>query len=234
MEVRWRDVLMPPTVIARGASKDTSQSHSDGFRFSFRAHLQTLAEGETNMEREMEQGANVGRRAPASCVPEEHVITECYPVFPAHVVDYPRIPGQPDAQLNVSYLVNRTCRQVALSRSRVIGGQGRKGVPMDAGYFEIDCSLSAFAPQRSSSAYETLMAILDEYPRNDGTDHLRCVIEAIPVANCRACAAEFDVRLPHVCAQRDISRNERYLVKAYRTLDRTLASLPRRTSSNTD
>ncbi|MGA8809583.1 MAG: hypothetical protein WB973_17065 [Thermoanaerobaculia bacterium] len=186
------------------------------------------------MEREIEEGANVGRRAPASWVPEEHVITECYPVFPPHVVAYPRIKGQPDAQLNVSYLVNRVCRQVALSRSRVIGGQGRKGVPMDAGYFEIDCSLSAFAPQRTSSAYETLMALLEEYPRNDGTDHLRSVIEAIPVANCRACAAEFNVRLPHACAPRDLAENGRYLAKAYRALDRTLRSLPRRTSNHTD
>ncbi len=37
----------------------------------------------------MERGASIGRRAPASWVPEEHVITECYPVFPTHVVDYP-------------------------------------------------------------------------------------------------------------------------------------------------
>jgi hypothetical protein len=166
------------------------------------------------MEREKDQVSNA-RREPESWVPEEHVITESYPVFPPHVVDYPRIKGQPDAQLNVSYLVNRVCRKVALSRSRVIGGQGRKGVPMDAGYLEIDCSLSAFAPQRTSSAYETLMAILDEYPRNDGTDHLRGVIEQISIMDCRACGVEFNVRVPHVCAQKDLLSKRRAFAAFY-------------------
>lgn len=162
------------------------------------------------MERDMDQGSNVGRREPASWVPEEHVITECYPVFPTHDVDYPHIDGQTDGQLNVSYLVNRACRQAAISRSRVIGGRPRTRADTDTkSYPEIEWSLSAFGPLHTSSAYDTLMAILDEYPRNDGTDHLRSLIEAIPVAYCRACAAEFDVRLAHVCAPRNVASKRR-------------------------
>ena len=52
------------------------------------------------------------------------------------------------------------------------GGLGRKPVPMAAvSYSEIEISLASFAPLHSSSAYETLMAILDDenisspYPR---------------------------------------------------------------------
>lgn len=180
------------------------------------------------MERDKDQGSNTRRREPASWVPEEHVITECYPVFPAHAVDYPRIAGQPDAQLNVSYLVNRVCRQVALSRSRVIGGRGRKEVPMDADcYGEIACSLSAFAPLRTCSAYDTLMGILDEYPPHDGINYLRSLIDATPTTNCRACAAEFNVRLPHVCAPRDQSRNGRDVAKVYRALGHAVGSRAR-------
>jgi hypothetical protein len=180
------------------------------------------------MERETDQGSTGLRREPASWVTEEHVITECYPVFPTHVVDYPHIDGHPDAQLNVSYLVNTACRQIANSRSRVTGGRGREGVPLHAdSYNAIVWSLSAFAPLHTSSAYDTVMRILEEYPRNDGIDYLRGLIDGTPITNCRACAAEFDVRLPHRCAPRDLSRNSRVVAKAYRAFDRAMGSLVR-------
>ena len=175
------------------------------------------------MERETDQGSNAYRREPESWVPEEHVITEAYPVFPPHSVHHPHIKGEPDLELNVSYLVNRVCRQVALSRPQVIGGPGRKGVPMEAvSYSEIECSLACFAPLHSASAYETLMAILDEYPRNEGTDHLRRLIDATPTAYCRACGVKFNVRVPHACTKQDLARNRREVAKSWRTLDRVL------------
>lgn len=180
------------------------------------------------MQSEKSQESNAHRREPESWVPEEHVITESYPVFPTHGVAYPHINGQADGELNVGHLVNRVCRQVALSRARVIGGLGRKGVPMEAvSYSEIECSLASFAPLHSSSAYETLMAILDEYPRNEGTDHLRKLIDATPTAYCRACGAEFNVRVLHACTPQDPSRNGRKVAKAYRALDRALGSRTR-------
>jgi hypothetical protein len=180
------------------------------------------------MQSEKNQESNAHRREPESWVPEEHVITESYPVFPTHGVAYPHINGQADGELNVSHLVNKACHQVALSHAQVIGGRGRKKSSMVAvSYSEIECSLASFAPLHSSSAYETLMAILDEYPRNEGTDHLRKLIDATPTAYCRACGAEFNVRLLHACTPRDLSRNGRQVAEAYRALDRALGSRTR-------
>jgi hypothetical protein len=180
------------------------------------------------MERKKDQGSDARRREPESWVPEEHVITATYPEFPPHFVHYPHVKGEPDLELNVSCLVNRVCRQAAVSRRQVIGGLGRKGVSMKVvSNFEIECALACFGPLHSSSAYEALMAILDEYPRSEGTDHLRRLIDATATAYCRGCGVKFNVRLPHACTKQDLARHRREMAKCWRSLDRVL--MPRAT-----
>jgi hypothetical protein len=150
-------------------------------------------------------------REPSDWVPEKQVITETFPVFPAHAIALPdgQTPWYP-----FGFMVNRACRYVAQSRQRIIGGARRpKPVPATPEpleethtYIDMMLLLSAFGPRKETSAHRSVESLLDEYPTNDGTDLLRRALQAITTVNCQQCGSSFDVREPHSCAPCDVEK----------------------------
>src|SRR5258708_29700740 len=145
-------------------------------------HLSRLGRmEEVTMDIDTNKRAKPCRREPTAWVPEEHVITESYPVFPEHVVDYDD--DQFGGQLNVSFLVNKACRDRAITRSRVIGGPTseptRQPFPFEQtpAYREIDPFLAAFGRQRGAAVYETPVAIPAEYPPHHRTAYPRSLLD---------------------------------------------------------
>jgi hypothetical protein len=150
-------------------------------------------------------------REPASWIPEQYSLTDAYPVFPSHVIAFP---DGHAPWFDVGGVVNRACRGVAVSRRQVTGGLPRKPAPPAAiettnECRDVRCMLSAFGPDSSSSAYDLVANVLDQYPKNDGTDMLRAALDAIQRTNCQACATEFDVRTPHACSSQGLATQRR-------------------------
>ncbi len=159
-------------------------------------------------------------REPKSWVPEEHIITPSYPVFAEHLIQLP-VPGALGAQCDLGRIVTRACRDMATEQRHVTGGGTRREVPArpieeSSEYTSMMDRLGYFAFQRDVPALDAMHRLLDEYPKNEGTDYLRRILDAIETAYCKSCAGEFKVRHIHACDPSDV-RNKRTRDREFRT-----------------